>query len=129
MDKATLRQFLECPVCFRLPRGVNVVVCSQGHSLCSRCFDRLHKKVCPQGRCAFSDPPMRNRTAEAMMEEAKFDVPCKNADDGCGFEGPRSKVERHEAACAMGKVACIEGGSCSARLGEKTIPMCVCGCT
>ncbi len=119
MDKPTLRRLLECPVCFRLPRpssGVRVYLCSEGHSLCSRCFERLPRRECPQGRCDFAKPePTRNRTAEAMAEEADFDAPCRNGDDGCDFEGKKDSLARHEAKCDKGRVPCVEGGSCKAR--------------
>jgi len=67
-------------------------------------------------------PPSRNRMAEAIMEQANFDHACRNADDGCEFEAADEKaVRRHEAKCQMGRVPCVEGGDCRARLAVEML--------
>ncbi len=44
-----LKEFLECPVCLRVPRSTPVYQCDRGHIVCNECHPKL--SLCPMCRC------------------------------------------------------------------------------
>jgi hypothetical protein len=48
---SSLVKFLECPVCFEIPRNRSVFICVNGHSICDVCKTRVDD-ICPLARYA-----------------------------------------------------------------------------
>lgn len=100
MESETLRNFLECPICTRLPSH-RVFTCPNGHNLCEDCYHHLQQQrpapvvnrqglPCPSCKDPFSHPPTRNRLAESLIVSAKLPEVCSYHHYGCTFQG-RSK--------------------------------------
>ena len=98
--RALLRSQLECPVCFTVTPGGRIFQCANGHSLCEECKDRVGD-LCPQGRCSFGDPPVRNLAMENLIREMGFGRVCDNP--GCeeAFEEADKLRVRIEHAAAQ----------------------------
>jgi hypothetical protein len=103
-----LSSILECPVCQSTPRSGHIYQCPNGHIVCQKCLDGLHKKEeCPTCRAAFKGP-QRNLVAERMVEKLDLVFPCVHADRGCRVESKRSKIEAHEASCEERPIQCLD---------------------
>jgi hypothetical protein len=74
-------------------------VCSNGHAICAVCRKRV--VICPQGRCSFPDPPVRNRTAETLIEHLAHK--CRF---GCALEAFLPELRSHESSCPLRSVHC-----------------------
>jgi len=107
MNAAKLKSFLECPVCFLLPRN-RIIDCTNGHKTCESCYNKLKggegSKVCPQGGCPYDKPPRRARDFEALIENSTFNIPCGKP--GCHVEMKKDQLDIHERSCAFRKVPC-----------------------
>ncbi|CAL8124308.1 unnamed protein product [Orchesella dallaii] len=55
---------LRCPVCWDLPPG-NIYQCKNGHTICETCVNNLYN--CPQCRVPYGNDRIRNRVAEALI--------------------------------------------------------------
>ena len=94
MESETLRGFLECPICTRLPNA-RVYSCPNGHNLCEDCYQQISDQKaglredvnCPSCKEPFSFPPTRNRLAESLAISAKLPERCSFHTYGCTFEG------------------------------------------
>ena len=108
MEAAKLRTYLECPICFLLPRG-KILSCANSHQICGSCFKKLGEdaagaKHCPQGGCEYDMPPRRARGFEAMIENSDFEQNCRKP--GCNVEMKKDLIEAHEQKCIFRKVPC-----------------------
>jgi len=90
---------MECPVCFKLPRG-QVFQCERGHCVCADCRAKLTQ--CPTCRVALGQ--LRNLVAEQLLTELSHN--CKFADHGCTFEETLTALESHEEECRYRLVNC-----------------------
>ena len=61
-----LKEFLECPVCLRVPRSAPVYQCDRGHVVCNECHPKL--SLCPMCRC-----PM-GHTRSLISEKVKNEI-------------------------------------------------------
>ena len=107
MEAAKLRSYLECPVCFLLPRS-SIFVCINGHKICESCFTKFEgvggAKTCPQGGCIYNMPPRRARDAEAIIENSNLNLSCNRS--GCNVEMKKDELMVHEIKCDFRKVPC-----------------------
>lgn len=107
MDAKKLKSYLECPVCFLVPKG-KILACSNGHKICESCHKKLktvtHAKKCPLGGCDYSNPPHRIRDLEAIVENSDVKLSCSQS--GCKEEMTRQDLKNHEARCKYRKVPC-----------------------
>ena len=87
MDSQRLRSFLECPICYAFSPDTHLLICRNGHNICSSCRSKVEQ--CPVGRCDYDDEPPRNRMAESMLDNGavQLEFPCKF---DCGFVGKGS---------------------------------------
>jgi len=90
---------MECPVCFKLPRG-QVFQCERGHCVCADCRAKLTQ--CPTCRVALGE--LRNLVVEQLLTELSH--VCKFADHGCTFEETLTALESHEEECRYRLVNC-----------------------
>jgi hypothetical protein len=95
VDLETMRKHLECPICFHVPRDGIMLQCRNGHNICSTCKDQLdtnntsNTTKCPQGRCAYINPPTMNRIVADLVENLPLEFKCKYSKyaSGCKFKG------------------------------------------
>ena len=104
MDAKKLKSYLECPVCFLVPKA-KILACSNGHKICESCFKRLktvnHAKKCPLGGCDYSNPPHRIRDLEAIVENSDVKLSCSQS--ACKEEMTRQDLKSHEANVCLSK--------------------------
>eukprot|EP00092_Neocalanus_flemingeri_P066548 GFUD01081080.1.p1 GENE.GFUD01081080.1~~GFUD01081080.1.p1 ORF type:complete len:209 (+),score=29.12 GFUD01081080.1:2-628(+) len=107
MDAAALTSFLECPVCFQVPRG-KIFLCKNSHKICDACYIKINETVkkCPQGKCQYDQPPQRNRELEAIAESIDLELSCSSAYAGCTVELNKEELINHELSCVFRKVPC-----------------------
>ena len=96
MNAIELKSQLECPICYTIP-SCNVLVCINGHRICLKCFSSLGVKRCPQSRCAFDDPPRRNRDLESIIERGDWVRACPWP--GCPAELEKNDLLAHQETC------------------------------
>ena len=72
-----IREDLECPVCFKIPRTTPIYQCEQGHIHCKTCHPRL--RDCPICRGPIGNT--RNLVVEKII--SKLPVQCANFENGC----------------------------------------------
>ena len=97
-----IREDLECPVCFKIPRTTPIYQCEQGHIHCKKCHPRL--RDCPI--CRGSIGNTRNLVAEKII--SKLPVRCTNFEKGC--EEPQAlpdQITEHEKYCEFRMVKCF----------------------
>ena len=97
-----IREDLECPVCFKIPRTTPIYQCEQGHIHCKTCHPRL--RDCPV--CRGSIGNTRNLVVEKII--CKLPVRCTNFENGC--EEPQAipdKITEHEKYCEFRMVNCF----------------------
>jgi len=90
---------MECPVCFKLPRG-QIFQCERGHHVCSDCRAKLTD--CPVCRIPLGQS--RNLLAEKIL--AKMSHTCKFTTYGCTFEEKIAALESHEQDCKHRLICC-----------------------
>ena len=107
MNSAVLKPYLECPVCFQVPKS-KIFVCRNSHKVCESCYGKItaDAKQCPQGNCPYDDPPRRNRELEAIIENADIEISCSNASAGCTVEMKKEELREHEVNCIFKQVHC-----------------------
>jgi len=96
---AVLEERLECPVCLDIPTTGPIYTCSNGHCICSACY---------QGK-ASNCPVCRTRMFESISMVAAAVV--ANIDHRCRHEGclerlPVELKEEHRRVCAFRPVTC-----------------------
>ena len=100
-----IREDLECPVCFKIPRTTPIYQCEQGHIHCKTCHPRL--RDCPV--CRGSIGNTRNLVVEKII--CKLPVQCTNFESGC--QEPQAlldKITEHEKYCEFRMVNCFYEG-------------------
>ena len=97
-----IREDLQCPVCFKIPRTTPIFQCEEGHILCNTCHPRLHD--CPVCR-----RPLRNTRCRAIEKIiSKLPLRCINFNEGC--DEPQAlpdKIIEHEKECNYRSVKCV----------------------
>jgi len=117
MEAVKLKSYLECPICFLLPRS-KIFSCVNSHQICEPCYNKLRgPKNCPQG-CEFDNPPRRARVSEAMIENSDFDQNCSKP--GCDVEMKKDDIAAHELKCIFRTVPC-PAASCQKEILLKNI--------
>eukprot|EP00741_Cyanophora_paradoxa_P005385 tig00000881_g5223.t1 len=102
---------LHCPICFCIFVGPMRVSCHGGHTFCKACHDKLFQNgvvaVCPTCRQEINkDASEENKQVEAELRQRLTFCPYK--DNGCVWEGPLWKRERHSRRCEQAKHACVK---------------------
>ena len=64
LSKEDLRDILECPICFNIPREGPIYQCENGHIVCKSCFPKCEK--CPQ--CNMKMTKCRNLHLEKLID-------------------------------------------------------------
>ena len=107
MNADALKSVVECPVCFRVPRG-KILTCSNSHKICEVCYQKIvaSAKQCPQGNCAYDQPPRRCRELETIVENADLVLNCRRESAGCREELRRVDMIKHENICQFREVPC-----------------------
>eukprot|EP00092_Neocalanus_flemingeri_P022055 GFUD01023920.1.p1 GENE.GFUD01023920.1~~GFUD01023920.1.p1 ORF type:complete len:257 (-),score=50.41 GFUD01023920.1:184-954(-) len=109
MDASTLKEYLQCPVCWYIPRS-KIFVCSNSHKICESCFAKIqttvntNSKPCPSCRCHYDDPPHRNLDLESIVENSKVELSCRRP--RCQVEMTKDKLLEHEDECEFRMVPC-----------------------
>ena len=112
MDTKNLSSILlslaECPICCAFAPDRKVFLCQNSHPICEKCLEarRGTGSKCPQGSCAYAEPPMRDRATERLIREVDFDFPCSADPNHCDFEGKRGEMPGHLKECCWRKVEC-----------------------
>ena len=84
-----LRDKVECPVCFEVPKSAPVPVCPNGHVVCMKCV----RDTCPTCRVR-----MENATSTlAVTVIENIEHTCEH--DGCEETRPISELAAHQARC------------------------------
>ena len=99
-----LRDKVECPVCFEVPKSAPVPVCPNGHVVCVRCA----REECPTCRVRMQQG---SSTLAVTVIENIAHI-CEY--EGCDLEFPLSELARHHAVCLARPAPC-PGPSCSLR--------------
>eukprot|EP00741_Cyanophora_paradoxa_P013892 tig00020713_g13410.t1 len=99
---------LHCPICFCIFEGPMRVSCPGKHTFCKVCHDELFRNgavvTCPTCRQEIrKDASEENKDVEGELRQRSTFCPFK--DDGCDWEGPLWKRERHGHGC-QAKQAC-----------------------
>jgi len=103
MDAAQLKSYLECPICFLLPKG-KIFSCVNSHQICESCYNKLSgTRNCPQG-CQFDQPPHRERVCEALIENSDLELNCSKP--GCQVEMRKDHIAADELRCIFRTVPC-----------------------
>lgn len=90
-DKNILTE-LGCPICFEYSKP-NFPTCSNGHLICSRCFETYKK--CPQ---CFVPMTITNTDRANKLAETLY-YPCKYEQEGCVAFSYPSEIAKHESIC------------------------------
>ena len=100
-----LREDLECPVCFVIPKSGPIYQCEAGHIHCKSCHPQLHE--CPVCRGPIGN--MRSLMTEKII--AKLPRKCTFAEYGC-LEDEKLPEEMvlHEKCCNFRLTKCISVG-------------------
>jgi len=91
-----LKDKVECPVCFEMPRGGPVPVCPNGHVVCETC----KRDSCPTCRIAMG----AGKSLLAGIIVENVDHKCKFGD--CNEVFAPEDIEEHEAVCPHRTVSC-----------------------
>lgn len=103
MEADKLKSYLECPICFLLPKS-KIFTCVNSHQICESCYDKLTgARNCPQG-CDYDQPPRRARVCEALIENSDLEHCCSKP--GCEVELKKSRMAAHELNCIFRTVPC-----------------------
>ena len=94
----SILQILKCPVCYELI--TKLAHCSNGHSVCSKCCDRL--KHCPM--CRANLDKCSKCPINQIIEKLEF--PCTFRENGCDAVLSSKNKEIHESACYYVKIRC-----------------------
>ena len=105
-----LRDKVECPVCFEIPRSAPVPVCPNGHVVCNTCV----RETCPTCRVRMQQGT--STLAVTVIENIEHMCEFEN----CGLSLPLSELTRHQARCQQRAVTC-PGLDCSARLALSSL--------
>ena len=100
-----IREDLECPICFKIPRTTPIYQCEQGHIHCKTCHSRLQN--CPVCRGPIGNT--RNLVVEKII--SKLPVKCINFENGC--QEPQAlpdQIIEHEKYCEFRMVKCFFSG-------------------
>ena len=100
-----IREDLECPICFKIPRTTPIYQCEQGHIHCKTCHTRLRN--CPICRGPIGNT--RNLVVEKII--SKPPVKCANFEKGC--QEPQAlpdQIIEHEKYCEFRMVKCFFEG-------------------
>jgi len=100
-----LRDKVECPVCFDIPKKAPVPVCPNGHVVCVRCV----REECPT--CRVKMEQGTSTLAVTVIENIEHQ--CDN--EGCDLTFALSDLPSHMSRCRHRNVKC-PGLDCSARL-------------
>lgn len=105
-EKALLevREVVECPVCYSVPKFAPIYRCSNGHVLCRDCNRKISK--CPS--CKVDLHNERCLISEKLIATLLFS--CKYIDYGCMAEKKANELEVHEISCVYRKVKCPQLG-------------------
>ena len=95
---------LECPICFEVPRGVNIFMCSNSHNVCGNCIKNLANQ-CPTCKLSYHEPPLRNKFVEKMIQNS-YNFPCIYVDSGCNFNSSLPVLQIHEQTCHFERILC-----------------------
>ena len=112
-----LRDKVECPVCFDVPRSAPVPVCPNGHVVCVKCV----RDVCPTCRVRMEQGT--STLAVAVIEN--IDHSCEYED--CGVWLPHNEIAGHMASCSMRPVNC-PGLDCGQRMPRMDLIPHMTGC-
>ena len=105
-----LRDKVECPVCFEVPRSAPVPVCPNGHVVCHTCV----RETCPT--CRIRMQQGTSTLAVTVIENIEHFCEFEN----CGLSLPLSELTRHQARCDQRPVKC-PGHDCSSRLALSSL--------
>jgi len=100
-----LKDKVECPVCFDIPKKAPVPVCPNGHVVCVRCV----REECPT--CRVKMEQGTSTLAVTVIENIEHQ--CDN--EGCDLTFSLSDLPSHMARCGHRNVKC-PGLDCSVRL-------------
>ena len=112
-----LRDKVECPVCFEVPRSAPVPVCPNGHVVCNTCV----RETCPTCRVRMQQGT--STLAVTVIENIEHLCEFEN----CGLSLPLSELTRHQARCQQRPVTC-PGHDCSSRLALSSLVSHVVSC-
>jgi len=112
-----LRDKVECPVCFDVPKAAPIPVCPNGHVVCVKCV----REVCPT--CREKMEKGTSTLAVAVIENIEHT--CEHED--CGKSFPHSEISAHIARCNMRPVNC-PGLDCGVRLPRLELLTHMTGC-
>ena len=96
-----IHRFVECPICYLLPRTLPVSSCSRGHIVCESCRGNVH--VCPLCRSSLYNN-CTNAVAGLIIEVATHK--CRYNMFGCSVKGNIQDIENHENHCKERTVHC-----------------------
>ena len=100
VDIEEFRDFLECPVCIRIPESSPIYQCPNGHVVCNVCHAKL--KQCPV--CRANLGKTRSLVAEKIM--SKLPKSCENSEHGCKVLLIKDQLTKHEQKCQYRIVQC-----------------------
>jgi len=98
-----LRDKVECPVCYVIPKTAPVPVCPNGHVVCEKCV----REKCPTCRVKMG----HGTSTLAVTVIENIEHQCDN--DGCDLTFSLSELSSHMSRCGHRKVKC-PGPHCSA---------------
>ena len=112
VDEET-RTLASCPICYDIPRTVNIYQCTNGHCLCASCLRKIQNATqrsrCPS--CDISIPLDKSKVCRNLIAEAIRDrhvqhdiLQCQFP--GCTYQAHIIQLLIHEERCLKRYVTC-----------------------
>eukprot|EP00466_Bigelowiella_natans_P018998 jgi/Bigna1/127627/aug1.5_g2335 len=102
LEDPDLASKFECPICLHCYDHV-IYVCSNGHSVCKTCYEKIEPKRCPSCRVPLTGA--RNQALEAVASHTI--LPCRHKEYGCDFKGRGLARANHRNSCVFRPIRCL----------------------
>jgi len=106
-----LRDKVECPVCYDVPKAAPIPVCPNGHVVCTKCV----KEMCPTCRVKMG----QGKSTLAVTVIENLDHECDN--EGCTEKIPFGELSTHGKHCIYRPVEC-PGFLCDEKISLLSLP-------
>ena len=97
----------ECSVCYSIPSPTTMILCSNGHVVCSKCRPRLQN--CGVCKSHFIERPFSNVLTK-VLDSVQLD--CQFVNDGCKQKVSLSDRPKHETRCRFRNICKYSEDGC-----------------
>ena len=106
VSSESINELIQCPICFD-PMLSEIFTCSNGHSICNQCKDRLNSETCPSCKENYNccnKKINRNLTLEYLIFNTM--LPCKYKHNGCPVSTIGHQRKQHLKTCKYRSIQC-----------------------